>query len=102
MLGILLLRCAYRMQKMTLNVVTIENYETAMVGLEAHHEFNQKYLEKAFPQAKLPAPVKLKLNSHSIVDIQKAILDTYGYDEPNSVFQQMKVQHDGKSKLSQL
>ena len=54
-------------------VAIMENYDTAMAGVTLHYEYSKNHLDKTFPKAGIPVPVKLCLNTRSIVDVQRAI-----------------------------
>lgn len=77
-------------KKMMSNVAIIENYEAGFSGQEQQYEYYKKYLLDTFPEARLPAPVKLSLNNHSIVYVQRAILDTFRYDDDTSLYAVMR------------
>ena len=94
-------------KKMLSNVAAIEHYETEMAGIQLCYERSKDHLEKSCPQARIPAPVKLQLNTHNIVDVQKAIIDAFRYDDENNVYGQMRkspfwsLMHDGIAKFGQ-
>ena len=53
----------------------------------------------------LPPPLRVLLNEHNISDGEKALLDAYRYDDPNSLYAQVEkspfwgIMHDGITKF---
>ena len=92
-------------KKMMSNAAIIENYEAGYFGQERQYEYYKKYLLDTSPEARMPAPVKLSLNTRSIVHVQRAILDTYRYDNEASSYAVMgkspfrSLMHDGIAKF---
>ena len=67
------------------NPSAISHYQTALSGMMYYYTKAKQLLETSCPDATVPSPVTLQLNTHNIVDVQKAILDTFRYEVEDNV-----------------
>ena len=84
----------------------IDNYETAMVGMKSYHKFISEVVKTNHPQVALPVPVKVALNNRNINAVRKSILNSYRYDDEESLDAQIRaspfwsIMHDGITKFN--
>ena len=64
------------------NTVVTENYA---VGHDMVKDYHQTVMCNANIQTKIPAPPKVRLDDHNIIDVQKSILKVT-YFHPNTAF----------------
>ena len=86
----------------------LENYEAGYEGQLLFREGVASKLQKTHPAAvaDVPQVIKVQLNDHNINDAERAILDTYRYDEEKSLYKKLdespyySIMHDGISKFA--
>ena len=93
-------------QKALSHTAILENYESGYQGQLLFRKDSMAHLSKYFPAATIPGVVKVQLNEHNINDAERVILDTYRYDEEDSLYRKLdkspfySIMHDGISKFS--
>ena len=68
--------------KMLSHITIIEMYETSIEGMRSYHEF----IMEGNHDVELVHPVKVTLNKNNIDQFEHALLDTYRYDTPVSIY----------------
>ena len=91
--------------KMESNASAILHYKTGVSGAKHFYLKSKEILHRSGSILTFPPPVELMLNKRNIADVQRAILDTFRYDDDNNVCGMMKnspfwsLMHDGISKF---
>ena len=84
----------------------IDNYNASFNGCQLYYETAEQHMKVNHPEVNIPPPVKVCLNKDNIIKAEKAILDAYRFDDPESLTNQIKkspfysIMHDGISKFS--
>ena len=71
------------------NVAVIENYEVGHAMVQDYHKILKNSSEQL---SKIPAPPRVKLNNHNIIDIQRSLLETYRTEnkDPSNPYHQLE------------